>query len=134
MNLARLRVILGAAVTWLVTAAAILTILIGELGGVAGIPPAVVRVLATALVVVTVAITIIRRVTVVLPAARGLLPTGQPNTGLEAIGVAALRNAHKRQHPATPSATASAKPLTGDPFERNLGDDCPPAGIERPVS
>lgn len=85
MTLDRIRTILGAAVTWLVTAAAILTILIGELGSIAGVPAEVVQLLGTALVIVTAAITIIRRVTPVLPTARGLLPppAGVPETARE---------------------------------------------------
>ena len=108
MLIARIRVVLSAAVTWLVTAAAVVTILVAELGSVAGVPPAVVHALGTALVVITVATTIIRRVTVVLPEARGILPTGHPNSGLEAVGAAALRNAHRRQHPAEPAAAETA--------------------------
>ena len=86
MLIARIRVVLSAAVTWLVTAAAVVTILVAELGSVAGVPPAVVHALGTALVVITVATTIIRRVTVVLPEARGILPTGHPKVAGVARG------------------------------------------------
>jgi len=71
---ARLRVVLSTAVTYLVTLSAVLVIVAGELGSVAGIPAGVVQALGATISALGVAITIIRRVTPVLPAARGLLP------------------------------------------------------------
>lgn len=80
----RARVILTAAVTYLVLAAVIVAILIDELGAVAGIPPVVVKVLGGILTACTVAITIIRRVTPVLPAARSITPVDAVATAREA--------------------------------------------------
>jgi hypothetical protein len=89
---ARARIVLTAAVTWLVVAGTIITIVIDELAA-AGVAGAVLRVLAGAVTVIGVAVTIIRRVTPVLPAARGLIGTGAPNTDLEAIGADYIRDA-----------------------------------------
>jgi hypothetical protein len=89
---ARARIVLTAAVTWLVLAATILGAIVSELE-LAGVGGTVVRILAGVLGALGVAIAIIRRVTTVLPDARGILPTGAPATDLEAIGVAAIRDA-----------------------------------------
>jgi len=72
--LARLRVILTAAVTYFVAAAAIASVAAGELGAVAGIPTWVMHALGVVVAVSTGAIGIIRRVTPALPETRGLLP------------------------------------------------------------
>lgn len=96
--MARLRVILSAAVTWLVTLAAVLVIVIDELGSVAGIPAGVIKALGSLLTIVGVAVAIIRRVSPVLPAARGILDNGAPRTRLEHIGTEALAIANRRHH------------------------------------
>jgi hypothetical protein len=82
----RISVLLGAVNTWLVTLAAILTIVIGEIGQLAFIPEPAVQILGTALAVLLVAAAIVRRSTEVLPEARGLTPAppDQPLTIREA--------------------------------------------------
>lgn len=78
--LARVRVLLGAAPTYLVALAAILTIVVDELAPFADDPAIawVVRILGVILTIVGVAVAIVRRVTPVLPAERGLLPPPAP--------------------------------------------------------
>lgn len=78
--LARVRVLLGAAPTYLVALAAILTIVVDELAPFADDPAIawVVRVLGVVLTIVGVAVAIVRRVTPVVPAERGLLPPPPP--------------------------------------------------------
>jgi hypothetical protein len=82
----RIRTVLTAAVTWLVVLSTVLTIVMAELDEFAGIPPGVIRGIGTALAVVGVVLAIIRRVTPVLPDARGLAPVelDQPLTQHEA--------------------------------------------------
>lgn len=72
----RLRVILTAAVTWLVAIAAVLTIVAGELATELGDAAPVVTWIARVVVWIGVAVAIIRQVTPVLPAARGILNDG----------------------------------------------------------
>ncbi len=73
----RLRVILTAAVTWLVAIATVLTIVAAELGDAFGDDAApVITWIARILVWIGVATAIIRQVTPVLPAARGILNDG----------------------------------------------------------
>jgi hypothetical protein len=73
----RLRVILTAAVTWLVAIATVLTIVAAELGDAFGDDAApVVTWIARIIVWIGVATAIIRRVTPVLPAAQGILNDG----------------------------------------------------------
>jgi small neutral amino acid transporter SnatA (MarC family) len=76
--IARTKVVLSAAVTWLVVAAAVLAIIAEELAKVLPDGPgqAVARVLGIALMAIGCAIAIIRRVTPVLPDERGILPPG----------------------------------------------------------
>ncbi len=95
--MARIRTVLASAVSWLVALAAVLTIVAEELAGVAGLPDAVGRAIATALVVIGVAVAIIRRVTPVLPGARGILPppAGTPETPREAALLAQLDEARR---------------------------------------
>lgn len=95
---ARTRVVLTAVVTWLVVLAAVITNVVDELQ-LAGASGTVLRILGNALGVIGVAVAIIRRVTPVLPEARGILDTGIPRTNLEAIGAARITDAI-RQHPA----------------------------------
>lgn len=64
----RVRVVLSAAVTWLVFAATVVTIVLQEVD-----VPAVTRFGGYALTVIGVAVAIIRRVTPVLPSERGVL-------------------------------------------------------------
>lgn len=71
----RLKVILNAAVTWLVAAGLIIGIILQELDPFDDtVPTLVFRILAAAGTIVGVAATIIRRVTPVLPDDRGILP------------------------------------------------------------
>ena len=71
----RLKVILNAAVTWLVAAGLIIGIILQELDPFDDtVPTLVFRILAAAGTTVGVAATIIRRVTPVLPDDRGILP------------------------------------------------------------
>lgn len=82
----RIQVVLTAVVTWLVALAAVLVIVADELATAIGAEHPVVALCARAVVVVGVAVSIIRRVTPVLPAAQGLLPVpdGVPVTEREA--------------------------------------------------
>lgn len=74
--LARVQVLLGAAVTYLVALGAILAIIVDELAPFAADPAVawVVRILGILATVVAVSVAIVRRVTPVLPTERGLLP------------------------------------------------------------
>lgn len=75
IGMARIKVILNAAVTYLVAAGIILTIVLEELDPFAGdVPAFVFRTLTAAATIAGVAATIIRRVTPVLPDDRGILP------------------------------------------------------------
>lgn len=81
----RLRVILTAAVTWLVAIAAVLAIVAEEIADAFGADfPALVWIARVA-VVIGVAIAIIRRVTPVLPEARGVVNYTTPMTERERI-------------------------------------------------
>lgn len=75
--IARIKVVLTAAVTWLVLASTIVTILSEEIATVlpAGAATDVGAVALKVVAVLGAAVTIIRRVTPVLPDERGLLPT-----------------------------------------------------------
>ena len=83
----RIRTVATAAVTYLVALASVLTIAADELGKVAGVPENITRALAVALVVIGTAVAIIRRVTTVLPAARGIVDQGTPATAAEAAAL-----------------------------------------------
>lgn len=74
--LARVKVILRAAPTYLVALGAILTILVDELTPYADVPAVewVLRVLGVLVVVAGVAVSIVRRVEPVVPERRGVLP------------------------------------------------------------
>lgn len=75
-TLARLRVLLGAAPTYLAAIGAVLAIVIDELAGFADQPGVewVVRIAGVVLTIVGVATAIVRRVTPVIDSQRGLLP------------------------------------------------------------
>lgn len=83
---ARVRVVLTAVVTWLVVASAVLVVVAEELTAAIGATHPVVTWILQAIVVLGVAISIITRVTPVLPAAHGLLapPITTPVTPREA--------------------------------------------------
>lgn len=72
----RVKAVLTALTTWLVTIAAVLSIVLEELGSVAGVPAVVVRIIATALVVCAVAVVIIRRTVTLIPDDRTLTSNG----------------------------------------------------------
>lgn len=78
--IARARVIATALVTWLVVISAILVQVSNELGAVAGLPEWLLPALGKAIAVIGVAILIIRRVTVVPLAERGVLPADPHKT------------------------------------------------------
>lgn len=82
MNMDRIKVVLGAAVTYLTLAAVILGIFVDELGKVGGIPQWVTTGLAAAVSALAVAIIIIRRVEPVIPSRRGLIEPKPPLDGL----------------------------------------------------
>ncbi len=79
----RLEVIATAAVTWIVVASTVLTVVAEELGNLFadGQAATVIRVLLRIVAALGAAVTIIRRVTPVLKAERGLLPTTTPQEG-----------------------------------------------------
>jgi len=80
----RARVVLSAGVTWMVLAATVLTFAVDAIGEEAGDTAAgqwLVMVLGGAITVLGVAVAIIRRVTPVLPAERGILPPDPPPGG-----------------------------------------------------
>lgn len=81
--IARVRVLLGAAPTYLVAVGAVLTIIVGELAPYADVPAVewVIRVGGVLVTVVGVATSIVRRVEPVIPAERGLLPPPPPPAG-----------------------------------------------------
>ena len=85
LTLARARTVLTSAVTYLVTLAAVVPLIAAELEA-HGAPAVVLRWLAGVAGVLGVVVAIIRRVTPVLPAARGMLPAdpGIPSTVAEA--------------------------------------------------
>jgi hypothetical protein len=72
----KVKVLLGSAVTWLVAAGSVVAIVVSELEPFRDVPAvgAVLNVLAAVGVVAGVAASIVRRVTPVLPSARGLTP------------------------------------------------------------
>lgn len=72
----RIRTILTAVVTWLVVAGTVGAIFVDELTAVIGADHVVVNLIARAGVVIATAVSIIRRVTPVLPQERGVLPQG----------------------------------------------------------
>lgn len=78
--LAKAKVVLTAAVTYIVVASTVLTVAADELGQLFadGQAAGVIRLIVRVLSVLTAAVTIIRRVTPVLPDERGILPT-DPN-------------------------------------------------------
>lgn len=81
----RIHTVLSAAVTWLVVLAMVLTIVAAELADALGATSPVVVIALRAVAAIGVAVSIIRRVTPVLPDARGLLPKpDQPATSDEA--------------------------------------------------
>lgn len=91
-TIARLKVIATSAVTYLVTAAFVIGVIRDEVAK--AFPESPVTEWLTwfagiALGVIAVAVVIIRRVTPVLPAARGILPppTGTPQTPLEVVAI-----------------------------------------------
>lgn len=119
----RIRVVLSAAVTWLIFAAFVISAILEQVATFAGIPPQIATALSLILAAIAAAVAVIRRVTEVLPAARGLIAKpGQPNTDLEAIGVARLRSAIKagglntdiaeRMDAAAGEARIAARPVT----------------------
>lgn len=83
----RIKVILTAAVTWLVVLATVLTIVAGELQDQGGDFAPVVAWIARIITVIGVVVTIIRRVTPVLPQQRGLLPVAGTRVDLSPHGM-----------------------------------------------
>lgn len=83
----RAKTVLGAAITWLVVLAGVLTIVAGELADQVGADSTIVVLVLRALAWVGVAISIIRRVTPALDSARGLLPVSDsiPVTSRERV-------------------------------------------------
>lgn len=77
---ARSRVLLSAAVTWITLAGAIVAIVLAELAPYADRPAVEwsIRILGGAATVLAVSASIVRRVTPVLPAERGILPPPPP--------------------------------------------------------
>lgn len=92
--LARVRVLAGAAVTYLVALGAILAIIVDELAPFADDPAVawVLRILGILATVVAVSVAIVRRVTPVLPSERGLLPPPAPGARPLDAGRVALEN------------------------------------------
>jgi hypothetical protein len=76
----RIRTVLTALVTWLTVLAAVLSIVVDELADYADVAPVawVIRIAGVVLVAAGVAVNIVRRVTPVIPADRGLLPLAYP--------------------------------------------------------
>ena len=83
--IARARVILGSLVTYLVLLAAVIAAAAGPIVEAVGVDSPVAKIVATVLGVLAVAIEVVRRVTQVLPDARGVLPVpdDQPVTAQE---------------------------------------------------
>lgn len=111
---ARVRVILTAAVTWLVVLAAVLTVVVDELAAAIGADHPVVVLIFQAVAVIGVAISIIVRVTPVLPGAEGLLPApaGTPVTEYEAE---LMHQLHAYRRGDTPAAAGNLLPVEHDP-------------------
>lgn len=81
--LERIKVLLTAAVTWLVVLGGVLTIVIAQLTPVLGVDDPIILWLTGAVVWIAILVQIIRRVTPVLPSARGILPVDTPATSQE---------------------------------------------------
>jgi len=81
----RAKTVARAAVTWLVLASTILTVAAEEIAKVAGTDSPVVVLALRAVSWLGVAVMILRRVTPVLPDARGILPTGAIETETERL-------------------------------------------------
>ena len=74
----RIKVVLTSALAWLTATAAVLTYVLGQLEGIAGVPEWLVRSLTIVLGVITVIIFQVRRVTPVPDELKGLLPPKGP--------------------------------------------------------